>query len=82
MGILSIILKERMSLQMATIQLHTITTTDNQNSGETTEIKPIWDNLYGTIEPANLIIANVPAFYKIHLPPLLIMPVWEKDIIS
>lgn len=38
------------------------------NSGETTGIKPIWDNLYGTIEPANLIIANVPAFYNPQSP--------------
>ena len=60
--------KERMSLQMATIQLHTITTTGQSlNSGETTGINP-----FGTTcmvlgnRPA--VIANVPAFYNHCLP--------------
>ena len=58
-----------MSLQMATIQpRHYNHYGQSLNSGETTGIKPIWDNLYGTIEPANLIIANVPAFYNPQSP--------------
>lgn len=34
------------------------------NSGETAANQPVWDNYYGLIEPANLIIANVPAYYN------------------
>ena len=33
------------------------------NSGEGLGIGPVWNNLYGTIEPANLLIANVEQYY-------------------
>lgn len=33
------------------------------NSGETTGIQPIWNALYGFIEPANLLIKNTPLAY-------------------
>lgn len=33
------------------------------NSGETANNQPVWDNYYGTIEPANIIIANTPKYY-------------------
>lgn len=33
------------------------------NSGETGSNQPLWDNMYGTIEPANIIIENVPKYY-------------------
>ena len=33
------------------------------NSGETASNQPLWDNMYGTIEPANIIIENVPKYY-------------------
>lgn len=33
------------------------------NSGETGSNQPLWDNMYGTIEPANIIIQNVPQYY-------------------
>lgn len=34
------------------------------NSGEGGANQPMWDNYYGLIEPANLIIANVPTYYN------------------
>lgn len=34
------------------------------NSQETSSIKPLWDNMYGLVEPANTIIKNVPLFYN------------------
>ena len=34
------------------------------NSGETGANQPMWDNYYGLVEPANLIIANVPQYYN------------------
>lgn len=34
------------------------------NSTETGSNQPVWDNYYGTIEPANLIIQNVPLYYN------------------
>ena len=33
------------------------------NSGETSSLQPVWDNYYGLIEPANIIIQNVPQYY-------------------
>lgn len=33
------------------------------NSSETGANQPVWDNYYGLVEPANLIIANVPKYY-------------------
>lgn len=33
------------------------------NSGETANNQPVWDNYYGTIEPANIVIANTPKYY-------------------
>lgn len=33
------------------------------NSGETASNQPLWDNMYGTIEPANIIIKNTPQYY-------------------
>lgn len=33
------------------------------NSGETGSNQPLWNNMYGTIEPANVIIQNVPLYY-------------------
>lgn len=34
------------------------------NSAESAANQPVWDNYYGLVEPANLIIANVPAYYS------------------
>ena len=34
------------------------------NSGETASNQPLWDNMYGTIEPANILIQNVPLYYN------------------
>lgn len=34
------------------------------NSAETGANQPMWDNYYGLVEPANLIIANVPQYYS------------------
>ena len=33
------------------------------NSGETASNQPLWDNMYGTIEPANILIQNVPLYF-------------------
>lgn len=33
------------------------------NSAETGANQPVWDNFYGLIEPANIIIANMPQYY-------------------
>ena len=33
------------------------------NSANTGELAPIWDNMYGGISSANLLISNVPKFY-------------------
>lgn len=33
------------------------------NSSETGANQPVWDNYYGLIEPANIIIANMPLYY-------------------
>ncbi|WP_027454360.1 RagB/SusD family nutrient uptake outer membrane protein [Segatella baroniae] len=34
------------------------------NSSETGANQPLWDNMYGLIEPANIIINNVPQYYS------------------
>lgn len=34
------------------------------NSGETESLQAVWDNMYGLIEPANIIIENVPKYYS------------------
>ena len=34
------------------------------NSGETASNQPMWDNMYGLIEPANLLIQNVQQYYN------------------
>ena len=34
------------------------------NSSETGANQPVWDNYYSAIEPANIIIANVPQYYE------------------
>lgn len=34
------------------------------NSGETAANQPMWDNYYGLVEPANLLIANIPQYYN------------------
>lgn len=34
------------------------------NSAEAAANQPMWDNYYGLIEPANLIIANIPQYYN------------------
>ena len=34
------------------------------NSGETSSNQPLWDNMYGTIEPANILIQNVERYYS------------------
>ena len=36
---------------------------DALNASETAANQPLWDNMYGTIEPANIIIQNVPKYY-------------------
>ena len=33
------------------------------NSGETAANQPLWDNMYGLVEPANLVIQNTPLYY-------------------
>lgn len=33
------------------------------NSGETTSNQVLWDNMYGTVEPANILIQNVQKYY-------------------
>ncbi len=33
------------------------------NSGETASNQPLWDNMFGTIEPANILIQNVQQYY-------------------
>lgn len=33
------------------------------NSTETTSNQPVWDNMYGLIEPANILIQNIPQYY-------------------
>ncbi len=33
------------------------------NSSETGANQPVWDNMYGTIEPANILIENIPQYY-------------------
>ncbi len=33
------------------------------NSQEKSSNKPLWDNMYGLVEPANMIIQNVPLYY-------------------
>lgn len=33
------------------------------NSSNTEANQPMWDNMYGLIEPANILIANLPRFY-------------------
>jgi tetratricopeptide (TPR) repeat protein len=42
--------------------------TSNLNSANTTELAPLWDNMYGGISSANLLIANVPQFYDAASP--------------
>lgn len=37
--------------------------TQQLNSGSTDVAQPIWDNYYGLIEPANLLIQNIPQYY-------------------
>lgn len=34
------------------------------NSSENGANQPVWDNMYGLIEPANILIANVPQYYS------------------
>lgn len=34
------------------------------NSAETGANQPMWDNYYGLVEPANMIISNVPQYYS------------------
>ena len=34
------------------------------NSAETGANQPVWDNMYGLVEPANILIANIPQFYS------------------
>lgn len=34
------------------------------NSQETGANQPLWDNYYGLVEPANIMIANVPTYYE------------------
>lgn len=34
------------------------------NSSETAANQPMWDNMYGLIEPANLLIQNIPQYYN------------------
>lgn len=38
--------------------------TQQLNSGSTDVAQPIWDNYYGLIEPANLLIQNIPQYYN------------------
>lgn len=33
------------------------------NSSEGAANQPLWDNMYGLVEPANIIIANIPQYY-------------------
>ncbi len=33
------------------------------NSSETGANQPVWDNMYGLIEPANILIENIPQYY-------------------
>ncbi|MDO4160278.1 MAG: RagB/SusD family nutrient uptake outer membrane protein [Prevotellaceae bacterium] len=33
------------------------------NSTETTSNQPVWDNMYGLVEPANILIQNIPQYY-------------------
>jgi hypothetical protein len=35
----------------------------NLNPANTAELSPVWDNMYGGISSANLLISNVPKFY-------------------
>lgn len=34
------------------------------NSSENTANQPIWDNYYGLVEPANILIQNIPQYYN------------------
>lgn len=34
------------------------------NSSENAANQPIWDNYYGLVEPANILIQNIPQYYK------------------
>lgn len=34
------------------------------NSGETGANQPMWDNYYGLVEPANILIQNIPQYYS------------------
>lgn len=36
---------------------------ESLNSAETAANQPVWDNYYGLVEPANIIIANTPKYY-------------------
>lgn len=36
---------------------------ESLNSSETAANQPVWDNYYGLVEPANIIIANMPKYY-------------------
>ena len=34
------------------------------NSSENAANQPIWDNYYGLVEPANILIQNIPQYYN------------------
>ncbi len=34
------------------------------NSSETDANQPLWDNMYGLVEPANILIQNIPQYYS------------------
>lgn len=34
------------------------------NSSENGANQPMWDNYYGLVEPANIIISNMPQYYN------------------
>lgn len=34
------------------------------NSSETGANQPMWDNMYGLVEPANILINNIPLYYN------------------
>lgn len=38
------------------------------NSSEGAANQPLWDNMYGLVEPANIIIANMPQYYDQNSP--------------
>ena len=39
------------------------------NSSENAANQPIWDNYYGLVEPANILIQNMPQYYNQSTPP-------------